>query len=72
MTQIKENISATSKITVIDIERENRLSNVISLHSNGLNQEEIALELHVDQSTVSRDLQCQHDSEDQDGKVSER
>ena len=46
-----------SKFTVIDIERENRLSKVISLYSNGLNQEEIAQELHVDQSTVSRDLQ---------------
>lgn len=27
------------------------------MHSKGLNQEEIARELHVDQSTVSRDLQ---------------
>src|SRR5262245_3330612 len=34
-------------------ERENRLS----LYSKGLNKEEIARELHVDQSTVSRDLQ---------------
>ncbi|MGA9843256.1 MAG: hypothetical protein WBQ25_13160 [Nitrososphaeraceae archaeon] len=56
--KIKENISsAASKIAVIDIERENRLSKVISLYSKGLNQEEIAQELHVDQSTVSRDLQ---------------
>ena len=54
---IKENMSVTSKIAVIDIERENRLSKVISLYSKGLNQEEIARELHVDQSTVSRDLQ---------------
>ena len=54
---IKENMSVTSKIGVIDIGRENRLSKVISLHSKGLNQEEIAQELHVDQSTVSRDLQ---------------
>jgi DNA-binding transcriptional regulator LsrR (DeoR family) len=30
---------------------------VISLYSKGLNQEEIAQELHVDQSTASRDLQ---------------
>jgi DNA-binding transcriptional regulator LsrR (DeoR family) len=45
------------QFTVIDIERENRLSKVISLYSKGLNQEEIAQELHVDQSTVSRDLQ---------------
>ncbi|MGB6674609.1 MAG: ECF-type sigma factor [Candidatus Nitrosopolaris sp.] len=42
---------------MLDIERENRLSKVISLFSKGLNQEEIAHELHVDQSTVSRDLQ---------------
>ena len=54
---IKQSISPTSKIAVIDIERENRLSKVISLYSKGLNQEEIAQELHVDQSTVSRDLQ---------------
>ena len=46
-----------TKITVLDIERENRLAKVISLFSKGLSQEEIALELHVDQSTVSRDLQ---------------
>jgi predicted transcriptional regulator len=44
------------KIAVLDIEKENRLSKVISLYSKGLNQEEIAQELHVDQSTVSRDL----------------
>jgi len=44
------------KITVLDIERENRLSKVLSLFSKDLNQEEIALELHVDQSTISRDL----------------
>ncbi len=55
--RIKENVSATPKIAVIDIERENRLSKVISLYSKGLNQEEIAYELKVDQSTVSRDLQ---------------
>jgi predicted transcriptional regulator len=56
--KIKEDISsASSKISVTDIERENRLSKVISLYSKGLNQEEIAQELHVDQSTVSRDLQ---------------
>jgi len=46
-----------TKITVLDIEREHRLAKVTSLYSKGLNQEEIALELHVDQSTVSRDLQ---------------
>ena len=46
-----------SQIAVIDIERENRLSRVISLYNKGLNQEEVAQELHVDQSTLSRNLQ---------------
>ena len=46
-----------SQIAVIDIERENRLSSVISLYNKGLNQEEVAQVLHVDQSTLSRDLQ---------------
>jgi predicted transcriptional regulator len=39
-----------------NIERENRLSGILRLHSRGLNQEQIAQELHIDQSTVSRDL----------------
>ena len=52
----RNNDTLSPKITVLDIERENRLSKVTSLFK-GLNQEEIALELHVDQSTVSRDLQ---------------
>lgn len=39
-----------------NIERENRLSAILRLHSRGLNQEQIAQELHIDQSTVSRDL----------------
>ena len=47
----------TSKVAVIDIERENRLSKVISLYRKGLNQEEISQELYIDQSTVCRDLQ---------------
>jgi predicted transcriptional regulator len=57
--KFKENISteAASKIAVIDIEKQNRLSKVISLHSKGLNQQEIAHELCINQSTVSRDLQ---------------
>jgi predicted transcriptional regulator len=53
----KENMSVSAKIAVIDIEKQNRLSKVISLYSKGLNQQEIAQELNVDQSTVSRDLQ---------------
>ena len=51
---IKPNLP--TNITVLDIEKENRLSKVISLYSKGRSQEEIAHELHVDQSTVSRDL----------------
>jgi predicted transcriptional regulator len=39
-----------------NIKRENRLSAILRLHSRGLNQEQIAQELHIDQSTVSRDL----------------
>jgi DNA-binding NarL/FixJ family response regulator len=40
-----------------NIDRENRLSSVITLHSKGFTQYEIAKQLQVDQSTVSRDLQ---------------
>lgn len=43
--------------TVINIERENRLSRIISLYSKGLTQSEIASEIGIDQSTVSRELQ---------------
>jgi len=51
---------------VLDIERENRLSKVISLYSKGLNQEEIAYDVHVDQSTISRDLHfIKHDARKQ-------
>ena len=40
--KIKENISsAASKIAVIDIEKQNRFSKVISLYSKGLNQEKV-------------------------------
>ena len=53
-------------MAVVDIEKENRLSKVISLYSKGLNQEEIAQELHIDQSTVSRDLQfIKHEARNQ-------
>ena len=45
------------KLPVLDIEKENRLSRIVSLYSKGLTQVEIAQELGVDQSTVSRDLQ---------------
>jgi hypothetical protein len=49
--------SNIQNLPVVDIERENRLSKIISLYSKGLTQAEIAQELGVDQSTVSRDLQ---------------
>lgn len=49
-----KNTSTTKQL--INIERENRLSAILRLHSEGLNQEQIAQELHIDQSTVSRDL----------------
>jgi FixJ family two-component response regulator len=39
-----------------NIERENRLSAILRLHTRGLNQEQIAQELHIHQTTVSRDL----------------
>jgi Trp operon repressor len=44
-------------VSTIDIEKGNRLSKIISLLSKGLTQSEIAQELDVDQSTISRDLQ---------------
>ncbi len=49
--------SGTNLLPVLDIEKENRFARIISLHSKGLSQSEIAEELGVDQSTVSRDLQ---------------
>ena len=48
------NKSATEQLG--NIERENRLSAILRLHTRGLNQEQIAQELHIHQSTVSRDL----------------
>lgn len=56
-TEKTRKLKNDTKITILDIEREDRLSKVISLFSKGLNQEEIALEVHVDQSTVRRDPQ---------------
>jgi ECF sigma factor len=59
---VKNNIDIINNVssplsTTLDIEKENRLSKVLSLHIMGLSQEEIAIELKVNQSTVSRDLQ---------------
>jgi DNA-binding NarL/FixJ family response regulator len=49
--------NSVQNLPVLDIEKENRLSRIISLYSKGLTQAEIAQELGIDQSTVSRDLQ---------------
>jgi hypothetical protein len=54
---INTNNSDIQNLHVLNIEKENRLSKVISLYSKGQSQAEIAQELNVDQSTVSRDLQ---------------
>ena len=54
---VSRGISNIQNLPVLDIEKENRLSKIISLYSKGLTQAEIAQDLDVDQSTVSRDLQ---------------
>lgn len=54
---VSRGISNIQNLPVLDIEKENRLSKIISLYSKGLTQAEIAQDLGVDQSTVSRDLQ---------------
>jgi transcriptional regulator with XRE-family HTH domain len=65
----KNNLNTSSDITSInhqyqqqqqpqlDIARENRLSQIISLYGKGLTQSEIAEKMEVNQSTISRDLQ---------------
>jgi transcriptional regulator with XRE-family HTH domain len=55
---VNNNYNSIQNLPVLDIQKENRLSRIISLYSKGLTQAEIAQELNVDQSTVSRDLQC--------------
>ena len=52
-----DNNNTNSLSSNFDIEKENRLSKVLSLHIMGLSQDEIATELKINQSTVSRDLQ---------------
>ena len=54
---VNQGSNNTQNLPILDIEKENRLSRIISLYSKGLTQAEIAQELGVDQSTVSRDLQ---------------
>jgi transcriptional regulator with XRE-family HTH domain len=56
-TPTNREINKTRNVSVIDIEKENRLSKIISLYSKGFTQSEIAERAGVDQSTVSRDLQ---------------
>ena len=51
------NNSDSQLSSTLDIQNENRLSKILSLHVMGLSQVEIASELKVNQSTVSRDLQ---------------
>src|SRR5215211_5245659 len=57
ISAVNQGNSNIQNLPVLDIEKENRLSRIISLCSKGLTQAEIAQELGVDQSTVSRDLQ---------------
>lgn len=52
-----DNNNTNSTEQLINIEREIRLSVILRLHNRGLNQEQIAQILHIDQSTVTRDLQ---------------
>lgn len=46
----------TQNVSVVHIEKENRLSKIISLYSKGHTESEIAERVGVDQSIVSRDL----------------
>src|SRR5918994_5072999 len=57
ISAVNRSSSNIQNLPVLDIEKENRLSRIISLYSKGLTQAEIAQELGVDQLTVSRDLQ---------------
>ena len=41
----------------LEFDKEQRLSLILSLHSKGLTQTEIAIKLRINQSTISRDLQ---------------
>lgn len=45
-----------SVVPKADTEHQNRLVKVLTLHSKGFSQSEIAKKLNVNQSTVSRDL----------------
>jgi predicted transcriptional regulator len=56
LEKVNDNNTSLTK-QLLSIERANRLSAILRLHSKGLNQEQIAQELQIDQSTVSRDLQ---------------
>ena len=47
----------TTRSSEEDIEHQDRLAKVLTLHSKGFSQSEIARKLNVNQSTVSRDLE---------------
>ena len=52
---IKQNKLADAKKD-LELEKEERLAQMLSLHTKGLTQKEIAEKLDINQSTVSRDL----------------
>ena len=54
---ITSDITNSETIYDLDIEKENRISKIISLCSKGFTQDEIATQLGVNQSTISRDMQ---------------
>jgi transcriptional regulator len=47
----------TTRSSEEDIEHQDRLAKVLTLHSKGFSQSEIARKLNMNQSTVSRDLE---------------
>ena len=49
--------SKENQTELANIQKENRLAQVISLYSKGLSQYEISQQLGVNQSTISRDIQ---------------
>jgi|GEM_PF-3200107 len=51
------NIIEQQDLIDIELDKEYRLSLILSLHSKGLTQTEIAIKLRINQSTISRDLQ---------------
>jgi hypothetical protein len=54
--QQEQQIDSKKPNVSVDIEHENRKAKVLTLYTKGMTQSEIAEQLHIDQSTVSRDL----------------